>query len=310
MPTRRGSGKRKRQCSYQNSITAFNGFQLDQELQRFFRNLHLKAHFATSDLGSTIEQLSSSSNSDKSIFSLKELDLSIPSRYNPPKFYHPVETYISLVTQDIQKECARIDSGSLPIKRNYTTLDKWALDSLKRNSSITIKPADKGGAIVVMDTSFYLSMVHHHLDDTDTYLPVSRDPSGDIFREIQQLVETYRESNVIDVRLGEFLLNTHPVVPVFYALPKIHKHMTRPPGRPIVASTNSLLLLNSDPLLVHITSFIRDTSDFLEGLKTIGKLPTKCLLVTMDVNSLYTKNRDRYGVKCGTPICKYFHGGF
>ncbi|CAJ0943089.1 unnamed protein product [Ranitomeya imitator] len=98
----------------------------------------------------------------------------------------------------------------------------------------------------------------------DTYLPVNRDPSGDIFREIQQLVKTYRENNVIDVKLGEFLLNAHPVVPVFYALPKIHKHMTRPPGRPIVASTNSLLspLARTvekilTPLLVHVISFIK-----------------------------------------------------
>ncbi|CAJ0958839.1 unnamed protein product [Ranitomeya imitator] len=158
-------------------------------------------------------------------------------------------------------------SSSSEIKRNCTPLEKRALGSLKGNKSITIKPADKGGAIVVMDTSFYMTMV----------------------------IKTYRERNVIDSKLSEFLLNLHPVIPVFYALPKIHKHLTCPPGRPIVASTNSVLspLARTvekilTPLLVHITSFMKDTSDFLKGLGSVGTLPKDCYLVTMDVNSLYT----------------------
>ncbi|CAJ0922308.1 unnamed protein product [Ranitomeya imitator] len=265
-------------------IKAFNGFQLDQELQRFFRNLRLKAHFATVKLNSITDHSDLSSNSSKSAFSLKELDLSIPSPYNPPKSYHPVETYISLVTQDIQRECAQINLGLLPIKRNCTTLEKRALDNLKNNNCITIKPADKGGAIVVMETSFYLSMVHQHLDDRNTYLPVDRDPTGVIFKEIQQKVKAYGEQNVIDSKLSEFLLHLHPVVPIFYALPKIHKHQTRPPGRPIARTVEKILT----PLLVYITSFIRDTSDFLEGLKSVGILQKDCFLVTMDFNSLYT----------------------
>ncbi|CAJ0968878.1 unnamed protein product [Ranitomeya imitator] len=263
---------------------AFNGFQLDQELQRFFRNLRLKAHFATGDSGSTFGYSALPVNPDKSVFSLKELDLTIPSKYSPPKSYHPVETYISLVTQDIKRESAQINQGSLPIKRNCTTLDKQALDNLKKNSSITIKPADKGGTIVVMDTSFYLSMVHQHLDDKDTYLPLDRDPSRDIFREIQQVVKLYREQNVIDTKLSEFLLNLHTVVPVFYALPKIQKHRT----------TIEKILT---PLLVHVVSFIRDTSDFLEGLKSIGNLHKNCFLVTMDVNSLYTSIDHQKGLE-------------
>ncbi|CAJ0950559.1 unnamed protein product [Ranitomeya imitator] len=289
----------------------FNEFQLDQELRRFFRNIRLKAHFASGDFSTTSGISIPSVNPDKSVFTFKELNLSISSKYNPPKSYHPVETYISLVTQDIKRECAQINQGFFPIKRNCTIHDKRALDNLKKNSSITIKSADKGGAIVVMDTSFYQTMVHQHLDDRNTYLLLDRDPTSDISKEIQQLIKIYKEQNVIDTKLGEFLLNLHPVVPVFYALPKIHKHLTCPPGRPIVASTNSILSPLAmtiekilTPLLVHITSFIRDTSDFLEGLKSIGSIHQNCLLVTMDVNSLYTSIDHQKGLeaKVGTAM--------
>ncbi|CAJ0943741.1 unnamed protein product [Ranitomeya imitator] len=327
---RRGSGSRKRHLQSQNSVTgrdmlvynissynlsppeltvlqkglsfcptpSFREFQLDQELQRFFRNLRLKAHFATVDSGAV--HSSSISVSDRSVFSLKELNLALSSNYNPPKTYHPVETYISFVSHDIQSKCALINQGLLSIKRNCTPIEKRALEDLKSNKSITIKPADKGGAVVVMDTSFYISMVRQHLDDVNTYMPVDRDPTREITQEIKQIVDSFKEQNVIDSKLAEYLINKHPVVPVFYALPKIHKHQTLPPGRPIVASTDSLLAPLAKtvekiltPLLGNIVSFIKDTPDFLDGLNSLGTL---CW--------------DRYGVKYGATLRQYLYGFF
>ncbi|CAJ0929106.1 unnamed protein product [Ranitomeya imitator] len=132
-----------------------------------------------------------------------------------------------------------------------------------------------------MDSSFYHSMVRQHLDDSDTYMPIDRDPTKEITCEIQQIVKSFLEQNVIDAKLGEYLINAHPIVPVFYALPKIHKHPTRPPGRPIVASTDSLLSPLAKtvekiltPLLGHIVSFIKDTPDFLEDQFFVQRVGT------------------------------------
>ncbi|CAJ0944428.1 unnamed protein product [Ranitomeya imitator] len=215
---------------------------------------------------------------------------------------------ISRVRTRSQSKCALINQGLLSIKRNCTPIEKRALEDLKSNKSITIKPADKGGAVVVMDTSFYISMVRQHLDDVNTYMPVDRDPTREITQEIKQIVDSFKEQNVIDSKLAEYLINKHPVVPVFYALPKIHKHQTLPPGRPIVASTDSLLAPLAKtvekiltPLLGNIVSFIKDTPDFLDGLNSLGTLPKGCFLVTMDVNSLYTnieQNRGLEAVNC------------
>ncbi|CAJ0928387.1 unnamed protein product [Ranitomeya imitator] len=70
----------------------------------------------------------------------------------------------------------------------------------------------------------------------------------------------------------------------------IHKHPLRPLGRPIVASTNSLLsplAINTEkilsPLVPLIKSYLKDTSDFLKSVRDVGPIPEGCLLVTMDV---------------------------
>ena len=42
------------------------------------------------------------------------------------------------------------------------------------------------------------------------------------------------------------------------------------------------------PLAEALPSHIRDTTDFISRLRNLGKLPESCILVTLDVSSLYT----------------------
>ncbi|CAJ0926331.1 unnamed protein product [Ranitomeya imitator] len=57
-----------------------------------------------------------------------------------------------------------------------------ALRSLKENKRIVIKPADKGGSIVIMDKSHYVSIIQSQLNDRTTYQPIDRDPTFDVAR--------------------------------------------------------------------------------------------------------------------------------
>ena len=82
-----------------------------------------------------------------------------------------------------------------------------------------------------------------------------------------------------------------------------------PPGRPIISGIDTLTEKLSgfvdsflNPLLVHIPSFIKDTTDFLRTLNTIDTLPNDALLVTMDVTSLYTNIPHNKGILA----CKNF----
>ncbi|XP_073428203.1 uncharacterized protein [Dendrobates tinctorius] len=108
----------------------------------------------------------------------------------------------------------------------------------------------------------------------------------------------------IDAKTRTFLTNQHPITPVLYTLPKIHKNLHNPPGRPIVASTDSIL----NPLSIflekiltpftHTTkSFILDTGDFLNKIRSINSVSPSSILCTFDVNSLYTSITHDKGIE-------------
>lgn len=86
-----------------------------------------------------------------------------------------------------------------------------------------------------------------------------------------------------------------PRIPVFYTLPKIHKSLQNPKGRPIVSCTGSLTENISSfvdhhlkPSVAKLPSFTRDSSDFTLKLKQIGPVSDNDILVTYGVESLYT----------------------
>ncbi|CAJ0943928.1 unnamed protein product [Ranitomeya imitator] len=262
-------------------------------------NVRLKAHFSRIP-----ERVSAVTASSEPIFKLDNLKLRVRSSFQPPRIYHPVETYVDFVKQDVKRVLESIEQGQIHVKQNLTRDEHLALVSLKNNRQLIIKPADKGGSIVVLDRDYYMQEIRTQLSDLGTYRLVSSNPTFDIARVIKGFIDHHLQEGSIDEKLGDYLFNQHPVLPVFYTLPKIHKHSTRPPGRPIVASTNSLLSPLAitlekilSPLVPRIKSFLKDTSQFLESLQNVGPLPEDCLLVTMDVNSLYTSIGHQDGIK-------------
>ncbi|KAM4034656.1 LOW QUALITY PROTEIN: uncharacterized protein ACNLHF_021323 [Anomaloglossus baeobatrachus] len=264
--------------SHANQIT-------DQEMRRFFRTLRLKAHFST-DKATTVVNTPTESDT---MFRLKQLDLRVPSSFNPPKTYHPIETYVALVSRDINHTLRTVDEGQFKIKRNVTIEESRAIRDLKNNPNIVIKPADKGGSIVVLNKKYYIDEILSQLGDTSTYVPISRDPTSHIQGLIKHIIRIYLANNTIDQKLADFLIKAHPIIPVFYTLPKVHKNMSHPPGRPIVASTESVLSPLAitverilTPLIPNIKSYLKDTSDFLTHLQSIGLLPPECLLLLID----------------------------
>ena len=79
----------------------------------------------------------------------------------------------------------------------------------------------------------------------------------------------------------------------FYILPKIHKPGI--PGRPIVSSckypTSQISAFVDhflQQIVVHISSYLKDSSHFLSTILNFKKIPDKCLLVTCDVIALHT----------------------
>ena len=51
------------------------------------------------------------------------------------------------------------------------------------------------------------------------------------------------------------------------------------------------------PIVKNILSYVRDTTDFLQKLDKVKKISNDCLLITLNVNSLYTNIPNSGGIK-------------
>ena len=54
-------------------------------------------------------------------------------------------------------------------KSNISYMKQKELSKLSNNETIVIKPAEKGGAVVILSTGHFQSMIMQHLSDENTY---------------------------------------------------------------------------------------------------------------------------------------------
>ena len=193
---------------------------------------------------------------------------------------------------------------------NLTQSETSALVNLKKRSDLVFKPADKGGQVVIMNREDYvqegirqLAVPHHY-----------RELEAPIFEttkiRIKEILADLKRSNHITHKQHTYLSPPDTCRERrLYLLPKIHKSMDKwtvanriPPGRPIVSDCNSegykvseLIDYYLKPLATDYPSYLKDTQDFLSKIRNLT-LPEDCLLVTLDVDSLYTNIDNEAGL--------------
>lgn len=86
------------------------------------------------------------------------------------------------------------------VQKNISKEQQQALSYLERNDSIIIKPADKGGAIVVMDKVKYDNEVQRQLMDTRFYEKFKCDPTKRFTKELRFLLEEGFNNGDISVK--------------------------------------------------------------------------------------------------------------
>ena len=213
------------------------------------------------------------------------------SNWIPPPSDNP--TLVNFLTLT-EQELTSINTPGRKTYSNLTIQEKKALNNLKNNQSIVIKPCDKSGGICIMNTRDYLTKIHTHLQDHTTYKPLSHNPTNAIAKDACTLIEYLRSQHIIDKATMEFLLPPKDTrTPLFYGLPKIHKPDC--PLRPIVSGCDgptdhlsAYITHFIQPLASNLPSHIKDTKHFLNLIEKLPPLPPNALLVTADVTSLYT----------------------
>ena len=107
--------------------------------------------------------------------------------------------------------------------------ERAALKILKDNVNLTILPADKGNATVILNTSDYKQKISSLLQDP-AYRKLTKDPTDSIERKTTALLK--KSSITEETRRQLCPAGSRP--PILYGLPKVHKEGI--PLRPIVSN--------------------------------------------------------------------------
>ena len=118
---------------------------------------------------------------------------------------------------------------------NLSPAEKAALLQLSRRNDIIIKPADKGGAVVVWSRPLYITEANRQLGDGRFYEHIDQDPIKENQRTVKSTINAMINANELPPTTKNLIVPT-PKTSRFYLLPKIHK--TGNPGRPIVSACN------------------------------------------------------------------------
>lgn len=219
-----------------------------------------------------------------------------PRHIDMPSFIAPVEHalfWAKLDKVDADQVRRRVDNilvSTKNPKQNLSSAEHEALKNLQQDSSIMVLAADKGSAVVLLNTTDYHSKVNDLLS-TGPYRQIVKDPTDKITRSVKQLLGSCK--NQLGQRLYDKLRPKASKPPRLYGLPKIHKPNI--PLRPIVSCTDSPTYELSSHLAQILApmvgssspTFVKDSAHFTEMTQSLAVRSDE-LMVSFDVEALFT----------------------
>ena len=173
---------------------------------------------------------------------------------------------------------------------------------LSERSDIIIRRADKGGATVICSKDWYETESYKQLNDINFYKKVNQDDTKQHEIIIKDKLEELKELKLIEPKLAKQLTPSESRTSEFYLLPKIHKKGI--PGRPVISSSgctteriSAFVDQHLKPAAQKLPSYIKDTDDFINKMRRLGKVSTNDYLVTLDVSSLYKNINNTEGIE-------------
>ncbi|KAJ8034176.1 hypothetical protein HOLleu_20902 [Holothuria leucospilota] len=135
----------------------------------------------------------------------------------PPKRNGFIDAFVSSVNLHLKSFLKSIEQKPQTETDNLSRSERNALASFKANANIIIKPVDKGGAVVVMDRSGFISEAVSQLSDTRFYKKLPDDPTPTYHKDFITMVQTF------DVTVEHEVMPLIPMAPkpaIFYTLPR------------------------------------------------------------------------------------------
>ena len=120
---------------------------------------------------------------------------------------------------------------------------------------------------------------------------------------IHKTVEKIRKRGDLTKETIKYFEVKDPKFARFYWLPKIHKRLNNVPGRPVISNCGyylenifAFLDFHLQLLAQAVKSYIKDTDDFLNKLRSLPKLPSNIILCIVGVVGLYPNIQHEEGL--------------
>ena len=159
---------------------------------------------------------------------------------------HPTKKGIILslkVWHSLKKEMKTVNQllNFAPSSKNLSRAQYQAIEELKANKDIVIKPADKGGSCGNCEiVSDYLAEGYKQLSDEKVYKKLTESKTNEYHKLIcDYLKHSYEVEREISRETYLYLTDFIPRTSRMYLLPKIHKPARPPPGRPVISANGS-----------------------------------------------------------------------
>ena len=198
----------------------YNRKKLDNDLNNFFRLIKLKAHFKDSTNKDT--------DDENTMFIVNK-----NKGWTPDKNHHTIDTFVEAVKEDI--ECTK----TFKPKQPHPNLEKGERKAIKepfKRGVIIVTNADKGEAVVIVDTNDYIKEAERQLNDKGNYHVLPQESTLGINSLANQAIDCFKKEKLITDKTADGLKTSDPRTPRFYIFPKIHKSGS--PGCPVVSSVD------------------------------------------------------------------------
>ncbi|XP_067619832.1 uncharacterized protein [Eurosta solidaginis] len=224
------------------------------------------------------------------------------TNFTPINIIAEMEQFIQNIGDDKAKDAARnkLSNRILHFKRNsrHSAKEKFILQAFNKTKSfltlhknIVITDTGKGNKTVALYKEDYMRKMNKILEDRSTYRAMRKDPTNDLQKKNNKIVDELYKNKIIDSKEKQRLACSTAITPRIYELPKIHKPDI--PLRPIISSVNvpcynlSKTVGNILKNLVSEQYNIKNAFEFKEKLENIS-VKDEDILVSFDVVSLFT----------------------
>lgn len=269
--------------------------KVDNGKDRFIRDLRLKSYFGTDD--------SEEDSEDKPPPYVK-------SDWNPPPACRHIERRAEKFWATLQDLHNATQSS---IGSNLTRFQYDVIKEIKNNKLLIVRPADKNLGLCAMDLDTYvdralkdhlLSDAYQQLSDEEAIV-AERKSHSHLTHLIWEKHKNYFANKTKEDEYKYFERSLKSTVPrrrpLFYVNPKLHKKPYS--TRPVVSCVNSTPEIFSiwvDYWLKQLThlakSYLIDSTQAVEELKAIGRLPPGTRIFTADAVSMYTNIDTQHGI--------------